>query len=277
MRVGMMQNMETEGPPLQHTMDFEDCNGVMIQQDTNMCCRFCCCHPNVNFRMQGYTDNYTAGTDIEPWWYIWEDAGYLGRCLSCWCPGARQTTWTVRQGLAPDAPVLMTHEKSMTCSHCPCVCINDSGELVRCPCCCFLPYLITRDAHGQVLGQTKYLCNVPFCFVPKFDVVNADDVPVYHVRPDTCCCGCCVRCRCRQPGGGRARRFRIPYVIRSPTEPHEPLEDAAISDLWAGVIREACTKREVYGVKFPPSTTSGMKQVLVGTTLLVNTLMHEHD
>lgn len=281
--VGMMGAMETEstGPPPQQTMGIESVPGVMIQQDTNMCCRCCCCHPDIDFRMQGYTESYEPGTDIEPWWYIREEAGFFGRCMSCWCPGARKTKWTVREGTAPDAPVLMTHEKAMTNSHCPVVCIGDNGDLVRCPCCCFLPYLTTFDAEGRELGTTKYMCNVPFCLVPKLDVVDPSDRAIFRVSPDTCCLGCCVRCTLKRQGGGRQRRFRIPYLIRSPTEPHEQLGDAAVSDLWAGVVRDCFTKREVYGVKFPEvpagEDPQAVKSLLVGTTLLINALFHEYE
>lgn len=251
----MMGAMETAGPPPQQTMDLESAPGIMIQQDTNMCCRCCCCQPPIDFRMQGYSDSYEPGTDIEAWWYVREEAGYFGRCMSCCCPGARQTRWTVRQGTAPGGPVVMTHEKPMTMSHCPTVCITDGGDLVRCPCCCCLPFLTTRDASGRELGTSKYVCNIPFCFVPQLDVVDAGGTRIFRVAPDSCCCGCCIRCRCQrrgdQSGGGRRRRFRVPHYIRSPEEPHEKLGDAAITDLWAGVIRDCFTKREVYSLKFP--------------------------
>jgi len=85
----------------------------------------------------------------------------------------------------------------------------------------------------------------------------------------------------RRQGSGRQRRFRIPYQIRAPQEPHEPLADAAITDLWAGFVRDCCTKQEVYGVKFPPLDPGqdpfATKALLVSTTLLINTLFHEHD
>lgn len=272
--------------PVQQTMAFEATDGVMVQQETNLCCRCCCCQPNINYRMQTYTEDYQAGTDLAAMWYIKENAGFLGRCLSCVFPGAKKTVWTVHVGGDESGPVLMTHEKEMTCSHCPAVFVSDS-EILRIPMCCCLPYLTTRDAAGRVLGTSKYICDM-WLFVPKFDVFDADEQHIFRIRPDTCCCGCCVRCRCGrqgqqgQQGQGQRRggKFRVPFQIREPVEPYNQIADAAITDLWAGFVRTCCTKQETLGVKFPAREgvdMDAMKATLVGTTLLLNTLLYDNE
>lgn len=270
------------GAPAQQAMRFQETNGVMVQQETNLCCRCCCCTPNINYRMQPYTDDYQAGTDLAAMWYIKENAGFLGRCVACLFPGAKKTVWTVHEGSDESGPVLMTHEKEMSCSHCPAVFLTDALEILRIPMCCCLPYLVTRDAAGTVLGTSKYTCD-QWLFVPKFDVFDASDQHIFRVRPDTCCFGCCVRCRyfqCGQQGRRRGGRFRMPFQIREPVEPYNQIDDAAITDLWAGFVRQSCTKQETLGVKFPACEgvdMDAMRATLVGTTLLMNTLLYDHE
>lgn len=263
--------------PGQQQMRFDELPGVMVQQETNLCCRCCCCQPNINYRMQVFTDDYEPGTDLESTWFIAEDAGFLGRCCSCLYPGARKTQWTVHSGSNAEGPVLMTHDKEMTCSHCPAIFWSDGGEILRCPCCCCLPYLTTRSPDGQVLGTTKYVCD-RWLFVPKFDVFDANDQHIYRIRSETCCLGCCVRCR---RGGRRGGGFRVPHSIREPFEPFNQIADADITDLWAGFVRQACTKQETLGVKFPPVREDqdrfAVKATLVGATLLLNTLLYDHE
>eukprot|EP00928_Gymnodinium_smaydae_P080719 TRINITY_DN64366_c0_g1_i1.p1 TRINITY_DN64366_c0_g1~~TRINITY_DN64366_c0_g1_i1.p1 ORF type:complete len:313 (+),score=30.75 TRINITY_DN64366_c0_g1_i1:90-941(+) len=269
------------GVPMQQTMDLTTCEGVLVQQETNLCCRCCCCMPNINYRMKAVNGDhgYQPGDQVEPTWYLAEDASFFARCISCFCPGAKKTKWSVHAGGSADGPVVMTHEKGWSNSHCPAVCISDGGEIVRCPCCCFLPYLTTKDADGTVLGTTRYICDM-WPFVPKFDVFDADDNHLYRVRSDTCCFGCCVRCRMGGQGQQRRGRLRVPHKIREPCHPHNQVSDADITDLWAGVVRQICTKQETFMTKFPPSSgpnSHAERATLVGATLLLNTLMYDHE
>lgn len=288
--VGLLLNQpasgfQIEGVPEQEVMSFVDARGVMVQQETNLCCRCCCCQPNVNFRMSTWFDDYQPGTDIQTQWYIKEDAGFLGRCMHFQFPGAKKTQWAVHYKNA-EGPVLMTHDKPVTCSHCPCVGASDSGELIRCPCCCCLPYLDTRGPDGQLLGTTKYVCDMCL-WVPKYDVFDAAGNLIYKIRSDTCCFGCCVQCRRgnRANGGGRRRGcLRVPFYVREPNEPHNrlqgPLGESDITDLWAGWARECCTKQETWGVRFPEipaDSARARKSTLVGATLLLGMLHFEHE
>jgi hypothetical protein len=118
--------------------------------------------------------------------------------------------------------------------------------------------------------------------VPKFDVFDAMDNHLYRIRSETCCMGCCVKCRRGNGNQGRRRGlFRIPHQIREPVEPYNQIGDADITDLWAGFMRAACTKQETLGVKFPPDVPGqdnfATKATLVGATLLMNTLLYDHE
>lgn len=264
-------------------------NAVIIQQETSMCCRCCCCQPNIDFKMQDYSaDTYAPGNEIQNTWAITEAAAlYPGRCCSCMCAGARPTTWTVKNA---SGETIMSHSKGMTCSHCPTICCLE-GELVKCPCCCCLPYMDTYDERQTKIGTTKYVCDSNLC-IPKFDVLDANEQRVARIRPDVCCCGCCMRCRTQPAGaaqqgqGRRRKRLRVPFVVRKPEEPWDPIQtptgNAAITDLWTGLANECCTKKDVFTITFPPeqhfmgNDSTAMKKLLVGSTLLVQMLMYEH-
>jgi len=219
--------------------------------------------------------------DIVARWYIAEDAGKCARWSGCCCPGAKATTWRVHDGSDATGRVIMTHEKGTTCSHCPAI-FGMGGEMIRIPCCCCLSYLETKDQHGNTLGTTKYICDMFLC-VPKFDVFDANDQRMFRVRSETCCFGCCTVCNCGQHQGGRGHgRFRIPHQIRHPEAPFEAIAEADITDLWARLMRQCCTKQELLGVKFPTAMSlqhgqdiQKAKAILVGTALLLNTLMYD--
>jgi hypothetical protein len=258
-------------PPAQHRMSFDDCAGVMIHQETNVCCKCCCCKPNVNYRMLGWQQGeYTADgrTDIPATWFIAESAGFCPK--HCFFTSARATTWSVHEGDDATGRVIMTHSKGATCA----VFASDC-EILRILCCCCLPYLETKDEHGNKLGTTKYVCDQWLC-VPKFDVFDANDQRMFRIRSETCCFGCCPACR----SGGHGR-FRVPQQVRHPEPPFDTIPEADITDLWEGG-RRRCTKQELLGVRFPHSNQHGQdvraaKATLVGTALLVKTLLYDHD
>lgn len=122
--------------------------------------------------------------------------------------------------------VVATHEKEQTCG----------GPFV----CCNQPYLETKDADGNLIGKTKFVCDwwrkciciliwlwllctyishhpilFSVVFVPKFDVFDGNGTKKYRLRPDTCIGGCCVMCRCGGKGSG-GKCCRIPYIVRDP-------------------------------------------------------------
>lgn len=253
-------------------------DGVMIKQLTNECCRCFICQPNIHWTMHPYVKGEqsfgnTAPTQV----WIQEDAGYCGRTWSCWAPGCRATTYRVLEGVNPDpnfpiagAPAGLIHEKGQTCGQNTIVMLTDNGP-VRCPCCCYLPYLETKRPDGTVIGRSEYVCD-ECLFVPKFAVKDANGTLMYRVRPDTCFGGCCVECKC---DGTKGKCCRVPYYIRD--DQYEKIADAEIVDLWAGFKNECCTRKNIYGVKFPPNATKDQKATLVGTTLLIDIAIVEQE
>lgn len=247
----------------------------MMWQTTSQCCRCCCCQPNIDWTVHDRVENWNVDMEIPAGkMYIKEDASWCGRTMAHCCPAGRATTYTVHAGTTPDGEVLFRHEKPATCSNLPLIFYGDSGP-VRCPCCCFLPYLETKGVDGELLGTSRYVCDACL-FVPKYDVFDKDDNRVFRVRPETCCAGICVRCKC---GGPKGKCCRIPFLIRQPDPPFDQIDDAAITDLWAGMKHECCTKRDMYEVKFPVggNVQEAMKKVLTGTCLLVDLTFNEQE
>lgn len=257
-------------------------NGMLIQQKNSECCKFWLCQPNIHWNVSPYREEVDSSNDYPAVATIIEDAPYCGRVWSCCAPGCRETKYTVLEGnvdvanlpkqngrldLSDVGVPLMTHEKKRTCGTF-CLVITPWGA-IPVPMCTNLPYLET-SSNGQVVGRTEYLCD-KCLFVPKFAVKDANGQEVYRIRPDTCCAGCCVRCRC---GGKGGKCFSVPYIIRDPTT-QEKMDEAHITDLWAGLKKECCTRKNNWQVKFPENATDEMKMTLMGAALLVELTMVE--
>jgi len=99
---------------------------------------------------------------------------------------------------------------------------------------------------------------------------------VYRVRPDTCCLGACVRCRCSCAEGSKGKCCRIPFLIRDPATLLQ-VDDAEVTDLWSGFKNECCTQRALYAVKFPREATPDMRATLLSTALLIDLTLFEQE
>eukprot|EP00930_Biecheleria_cincta_P042564 TRINITY_DN29289_c0_g1_i1.p1 TRINITY_DN29289_c0_g1~~TRINITY_DN29289_c0_g1_i1.p1 ORF type:complete len:276 (+),score=36.67 TRINITY_DN29289_c0_g1_i1:83-910(+) len=262
--------------PAQMSMSSLPNDGVMVYQNTSQCCRCCCCQPNIDWTIHPYKADWGHEDQMQTLMFMKEDASWFGRCMSWCCPAGRATKYSVYAGDKATGQVLFTHEKGCTNSNCPIVMFSDNGP-VRCPCCCCLPYLETKDASGKVIGKSQYVCD-QCLFVPKYDLYDSTGKQIYRVRPETCCGGCCINCKCG--GGQRGKCFRIPFPIRDPVT-NEPVGDAAITDLWAGALHECCTNREMYALKFPqnadPKERENIQKTLIGMTLLIDITLNEQD
>lgn len=277
---------------------------MTISQSSSLFCRPFCFQPSMNFIIRSNASNVETNNaqhiaeshSLGDAW-IHEEATLEGRSISHCCPGARQTRFVVHSGPIPQALLV----DDQTCCNCniqhgltspefDSLDPNDIGNVEfyheklfsngitcglgdkRCPCCCNLPYLETMDPTGKKIGESRYICDMCL-FVPKVDVFDEHDNKVYRLRPDTCCGGCCVLCRC---GGEKGRCLRVPWVIRDPNT-NMPLkcsqqstgEDAQVTSLWTG-LKRACQKKEAYFLNFPETADKNMKATLTGTALLID-------
>jgi len=303
-------------PPGTITMDrLDDIDVMVVSQATSQCCRCCCFQPSINFTMTEGKSNVSNLDQVrqaelsEVGGWIAEEASLCGRTMSSCFPGGRRTRHTVHSGKIPSA--LVHEEQSMGCGQC---CSIQYGEMSnefngldpksygpvifthekpktngvtcglgdkRCPCCCNLPYIETKDVHEKIIGRTEYVCDACLC-VPKFDVFDGSGHHAYRIRPDTCIGGLCVQCRCDGPGG---KCFRVPFIIRDPVT-HEPLRaggsrsggenKAQITSLWTG-IKRCCQKKDAYAIHFPEGATKEMKATLIGSNILIDMAIFEQE
>jgi len=278
--------------PVSLTMDrLGEKDEIFLAQATSQFLRCLCFQKSINYVLSDAEDS-----EIHGW--IHEESSLFGRTFSACFSGFRETKYVQHAGPPPAAivsdnssfgcqstvasegiseeerrsNVVATHQKTVTCTDC--FKVSDFAIPV---CNCFpLPYLETKDANGRVLGRTQYVCDM-CCAVPKFNVNDAAGTTKYYIRPDTCCCGTCVACKC----GGKGI-FRVPFIIRDP-KTKEPLsmsngqDQATITNLWTGLKNEFCTNKENYKLSFPQGATAEEKTVLMGSAILVDFTQFEQN
>jgi hypothetical protein len=183
------ESMDRDGSVLGNALG----SGLVMSQKTSQCCRCCCLQPNIDWEFKLLTEevltlsSQSAGMGeqykmMDVVMHAKEDAPYVGRCFS-WCsPGSRKTTYTTYLGdEGGNGEMVMTHSKETSCGQ-NIVYGCERGQ--RIPCCCFLPYMVTKDANGTVLGKSEYLCDLCL-FVPKFRTLK---VPFSVISMSRCCC-----------------------------------------------------------------------------------------
>jgi len=254
--------------------------GILVKQTM----KGCCCDFRNEFSIHEYDRAYSEGSNpSEEIMFAKETTGCCIRNFSYFAPAFRATTFAVWQGAfstCKDAErpgidkAFLTHSKKTTLGVFCRIPAKDGDIII--PCCCCLPYLETKDASGRLVGKTQYICDMYLC-VPKFDIQDANGASQYRLRPDTCCAGCCILCKCGGPGG---RCLHVPYYIRDPVS-FEKLksktgEDAAIDDLWEGV-KKACCNRNNYAVAFPQGITPEMKATILGAVFLLEMAEYEQE
>lgn len=281
--------------PQTMTMDrFGSTKQIIVAQSTSQCCRTGICQPSINWVIRE-ADNFHGGNphkEYEQQAWIHEESTFLMRCLSCLMPGCREAKYVQHSSTIPASvvggedfnwctcqtelvskglkeedrirDVVATHEKGQTCG----------------ACCCYEPYLETKDAEGNTIGKTQYVCD--WCiFVPKFDVYDGNEAKKYRLRPDVCCGGCCVMCRC---GGKGGKCFRVPFIVRDP-KTFEPIngigitkpEQAQVTGIWSGWKNECCTQRNAYHLIFPEDASAEEKITLVGSSILLDVVYMEQS
>merc|ERR1712039_1042780 len=148
----------------------------------------------------------------------------------------------------------------------PLVC--DLGDY-KIPCCCLLPKVETLDANDNPLGSvSEYKCDMCL-YVPKFKY-SENKQPVYIVKPETCCGGCCIAC---SPCSGKGCIY-IPFYFHDPATmtPIGGYTDKApqIRKVWGGLKRECCSTADTFVVNFPDNIDAKRKAALLGMTFLID-------
>lgn len=198
----------------------------------------------------------------------WRDGRAFEMDVSQWVADPRTQKETAGTGQR-----LMNFKKDCGC---PLTCFVPLGEDggVDVPCCCMLPALKMHDNSGQETGVvSKYICDLNL-WVPKLQYEEQGQ-PVYMVKPETCCGGCCIKCSC----GGKGCLV-VPFYFHDPQsglpispgyEPNAP----QIRKVWAGLKKECCSTADTYAIKFPEGIDSRRKAGLLGMAFLIDFTVFE--
>merc|ERR1712113_84747 len=108
--------------------------------------------------------------------------------------------------------------------------------------------------------------------VPKLQYSEGGN-PVYIVKPETCCGGCCVACN---PCSGKGLIY-LPFYFHDPTSGEVISESKGdnngynnqapqIRKVWAGFKKECCSTADSFVIKFPGGIDANRKAGLLGMT-----------
>jgi len=201
----------------------------------------------------------------------WEDGRPFDMKVSQWVADAKTNKETAGTGMP-----LVNYKKECGCPLNFTVPLGDAGE-VTCPCCFNLPAVEMTSPDGSPLGSlSKYICDINL-LVPKLQYEEPAGNPVYVVKPETCCGGCCMKCSC----GGKGC-VMIPFYFHDPQtgEPISPgyQPDAPqIRKVWAGFKKECCSTADTFAVKFPDGIDAKRKAGLLGMTFLIDFTVFERQ
>jgi len=155
---------------------------------------------------------------------------------------------------------------------------NDGS--VDIPCCCFLPKVTTTSPSGESMNSvSKYMCT-PYLCVPHLSY-SEQDQPVYILKPETCCGGCCIACTCCGEGRGKGCIY-LPFYFHDATS-GQPVGGSYSNDapqirkVWAGLKKECCSTADTFAVKFPDDITPERKAGLLGMTFLLDFTVFERQ
>jgi len=256
--------------------------GMLVKQTARGCCQECMgCEAKSEFQVSDFEPSMTDGVlltegamDKTNILYTLEQSSFFCRC--CWRDG-RPFEMPVSVGGEAGGAQLVNFKKPCGFPIMFTVPINGDSS-VDVPCCCMLPELVTIAQDGRELSKTKYLCDACL-YVPKLmyqeKAADGSWENVYRIRPETCCCGCCILPRCKKGC------CSIPFLIWDEKTgeklPNEFDDDASITKLFAGLKKECCTTADNFSISFPKDTTPERKIGLLGSTFLLDFVVFERQ
>jgi hypothetical protein len=267
------EEMKMGGAQLIHSI-FGPKDSMLVKQTMKGCLQECLgCEAKSEYKVSNMDYSYIEGTALKEGamtqadeMYIIEESNCLMRC--CLQDG-RGLTLKVSTGSEPGGQPIVEYVK-------PCGCpvmftIHTENGQVDCPCCCMLPEM-TAFVDGKELNKTRYVCDMCL-YVPKF-MYSEGGKDIYKIRPETCCCGACVMCKC----GGKG--YSIPFYFWDPTTEEKiqgsaPGQEPQITKVWAGLKKECCSTADNFAVFFPPGASAERKAGILGSTMLVDFVFFE--
>jgi len=265
----------------------DDKQGLLVKQTMRGCLQECMgCEAKSEFKIgpmehSWIFDEYKASEmamNQPEFLYALEESSCL--CRLCWRDG-RPFNMEVSEGSEKGGPMLLQFIKP--CSFPLNMSIPTKDGSIDCPCCCFLPKLSTSSADGTPLeNESAYICDINIA-VPKLQYSEKGQ-PIYTLKPETCCGGCCIACN---PCTGKGLLY-IPFYFHDPKtgsviggssgdKPYEGKEIPSIRKLWAGLKKECCSTADTFAVMFPQGIDARRKAGLLGLTFLLDFTVFERQ
>ncbi|XP_070539456.1 phospholipid scramblase 1-like [Ptychodera flava] len=125
-------------------------------------------------------------------------------------------------------------------------------------CCCFccLMEIQVYTADGVLLGGVNQTWSLIF---PRFDIRNAEDETILKMDGPCCHCRCCSDIN-----------FDVKSLDKSTTV-------GRVTKQWAGMVTEAFTDADNFGITFPMDLDVKMKAVMIGAMFLIDFMFFERD
>mmetsp|Transcript_85085 Transcript_85085/g.150455 ORF Transcript_85085/g.150455 Transcript_85085/m.150455 type:complete len:278 (+) Transcript_85085:69-902(+) len=247
-------------------------SSLLVKQTMRGCIQECFgCEAKSEFKIatldptqvNGYmlSDAALAAPDIM---YAIEESSF---CMRLCCRDGRSFDMWVSQGGEPGGQRIVKYSKPLGFP------LQFQMGDTTCPCCCLLPKLEAQTPSGAPIGnESKYICDINV-YVPKL-MYSEGGQPVYIIKPQTCCGGCCIKPSC----GGKGCLF-VPFFFHDPTTGKaigDYADDAPqIRKVWAGFKKECCSTADTFTLQFPPGIDAKRKAGLLGMTFLIDFTVFE--
>jgi hypothetical protein len=180
-----------------------------------------------------------------------EESGFCDR----YCCGGRHSFSMVVRNQGSNSEIL-TMDRPLACN------------AYVCKCCCYQK--MTYSYEGEHLGEMEELFS---CCIPKMQIKDASNQPIYKVHPPTCCYGMCIDC-CAEgnPCFGRGC-CKVPFHIfpasQKDTDNGAPEVGKIVKEPKSCMV-EICTYSEAFKIEFPDDATSEQKAMIAGSSILIN-------
>jgi len=272
-------DMETDADKIEKA--FGGKQALLVKQTMRGCLQECLgCEAKSEFKISDmdlkYVDGYkvkTGGMDQDNIMYAIEESSFFMRC--CWRDG-RSFNMKVSEGGDPGGAPIVDFRK-------PCgfplnFSIPTRDGSIDCPCCCLLPKVSTNTPDGTPLdSESSYICDINL-LVPKLQYSESGK-PVYVVKPETCCGGCCIACN---PCTGKGLLY-MPFYFHDPSNmsviggEYGDEKTPQIRKMWGGLKKECCSTADTFALFFPSGINAKRKAGLLGLTFLLDFTVFERQ
>lgn len=144
-----------------------------------------------------------------------------------------------------------------------------------CKCCCYQEVAVSSG--GEALGTFEEQCY--YC-VPEYHVKDDQGNGIYKVHPPTCVGGMCVNC-CAEGNPCGKGCCKVPFHIfpadATNTNDGNTEELGKILKKPKSLMTELFTDANAFDITFPSGSKVSEKGILVGATLLLNSVFFEEN